>query len=88
MSTTRYPCQQAAEAYADAAEAIFQAYDTDPIERAKIFALLAVAERLGQLAAAIEVLDLRPDAESDRLADELHGLRNDLSHRAGEGGIE
>jgi len=64
VSTTRYPCQQAAEAYADAAESIFQAYDTDPIERAKIFALLAVAERLGQLAAAVEVLDVRPGGDT------------------------
>lgn len=65
MSTTRYPCHQAAEEFTEAAEAIFSAYDIDPIERAKVYALLALAERVGQLAAAVEVLDVRPDTGSD-----------------------
>lgn len=50
----RHACSVAAENACDVVENIIAAYDFDPVDKARLYASLSLAERVGQLAEAVE----------------------------------
>jgi hypothetical protein len=56
MVSERHACKVAAENACDVVEGIIGTHDIDPVERARLYAALSLAERVGQLAEAVERL--------------------------------
>jgi hypothetical protein len=54
VTSERHAPAVAAENACDVVETIMQAHDIEPVDRARLYAALSLAERVGQLAEAVE----------------------------------